>query len=149
MEITHPISYNTRVAREIKMFIEMIEDVYYYYEDVKWSTKSNFEIGFYFRNKKKKTEYFFGIWYDLWEHYGTPLCITFSYYGKAPNQWHDKLKKFIAVNFEEGLQVKDYEGYTCILFGYSYFKFDEGNDTIRLSDLYSKVTEYADALATD
>lgn len=149
MDITQPISYNGRVPRELKMFIEMIEDVSYDYEDVKWSNKSYYEIGFYHRNKKKKTEYFFGIWYDLWEQYGIPLSLTLSYDGKAPNQWHDKLKKYIQTNFDEGLQIKDYEGYTCILFEHSFFKFDKGDDSKSLSDLYYKVTEHADALASD
>ena len=148
METINPISYNTRIARELKMFIEMIDDVYSKFEDVKWSNKSELEIGFYYRNKKKKTEYFFGIWYDLWETYGMPLSFVLNYQGKAPIQWHDNLKKFIATNFEEGLAVKDYEGYTWILFEYSYFKFDQGNDIERLSELYYKVTEYADKLAT-
>jgi len=148
MDTTQPVSYNGRVAREIKMFVEMIEDVYSAYDDVKWSNKSHYEIGFYYQDKKKKTEYFFGIWYDLWEQYGIPLCITFNYNGKAPQQWHDKLKKFITNHYNEGLVIKDYEGYTCILFEYSFFKFDKGDDSSSLSDLYLKVTEYADAQAT-
>ena len=149
MEMIQPISYNGRVSRELKMFIEMIEDVFSEFADVKWSNKSNFEIGFYYRNKKKKTEYFFGIWYDLWEHYEIPLALTLWYYGKAPNQWHDRLKKYIRENFVKGLQIKDYEGYTCILFEYAFFKFDKGDDNKSLSDLYYKVTEQADILASD
>ncbi len=42
MDTTQPISYNGRVARELKMFIEMMEDVFNDYEDVKWSNKSYF-----------------------------------------------------------------------------------------------------------
>ena len=149
MKTEKPISFNPRVPRELKMFIEMTEDVYSIYEDVKWSNKSDLEIGFIYKNKKKTTEYFFGIWYDLWETYGIPLSITFSYTGKAPVEWHDKLKSFISKNMEEGIIVKDYEGWTCVLFDYSYFKFDKGNDAERLSKFYFLTTDYADSIATE
>jgi hypothetical protein len=147
MHITEPISYNGRVAREIKMFVEMIEEVYSLYE-VKWSNNSHVEIGFIYRNKSKRTNYFFGIWYDLWEQYGIPLCITLDYSGKAPNQWHDKVKKFVTENYNEGVLLKDYHGYTCILFEYSFFKFDKGDDIGNLSSLYDEVTKYAEEQAT-
>jgi hypothetical protein len=148
METTQPITFNNRVPREIKMFIDMIEEVFEGFEDVKWSNKSWYEIGFIYRNKKKKTEYFFGIWYDLWEQYGIPLSLCLSYSGKAPNQWHDKLFKYISENYSEGLFIKNYEGYTCILFNYSFFQFDKGDDVKALSDLFYDVTEQADSLAT-
>ena len=130
------------------MLVEIIEDVFPCVEEVKWSNKSQFEIGFNYRNKLKKTAYFFGIWYDLWEKYGIPLYITLDYGGKAPIQWHDKVKKFISDNYKEGLQEKDYEGFTCILFEHSFYQFDVGDDKEKLTKIFCEVTEYADAVAT-
>lgn len=124
----------------------MIEDVFSEYEDVKWSNNSQYEIGFYWKDRKKRTEYFFGIWYDLWEHYEIPLSITFKFDGKAPDQWHYKLQTFIKSKYKEGILVKHYDGYTCLLFDYSFFKFDKGNDIDSLSNVYYDTTEYAENL---
>jgi len=143
--LNQPASFNGRVPRELKMFIEMILGVYYQYQDVSWSKNSDYEIGFYYRNKLKGTECFFGIWYDLWEKFDIPLCMTLGYKGKAPIEWHHKLKKYIEVNYPHGIQIKMFEDYTCILFEYSFFKFDKGDDIETLSNLYYKMSEFADA----
>jgi hypothetical protein len=147
MEPTNkPITFNSRVPRELKMFIEMITDVFNEFEDVKWSNNSQFEIGFNYKNKKAGTEYFFGVWYDLWEHYEVPLAITFNYRGKAPVQWHDKLRSYIVAKNVEGIRVERFEEYTCILFEYNFFKFDGGDDIASLSAFYQEVTEYAEII---
>jgi hypothetical protein len=140
-----PFTFNTRVAKELKMFTEMISLVWEQF-DVKWSNNSHEEIGFYYRNKIRKTEYFFGIWYDLWEHYEIPLSITFKYTGKAPVQWHDKVKAYILSKNIEGIRVVNFEGYICILFEYNFFKFDSGDDIDRLSEVYCDFTEYAETI---
>ena len=141
-----PVSFNYRVPRELKMFVEMIEEIFLEYEDVKWSNNSSTEIGFYCRNKKLQTEYFFGIWYDLWEQFEIPLSITFKYSGVAPLQWHDKVKAYIISKNIKGVRVENFQGYTCILFEYDYFKFDSGDDVKTLSSLYYDVTEYAETI---
>lgn len=147
MHSTEPIIYNFRVPRELKMFLEMIEYVSGQFEGVKWSNKKMDEIGFIYKNKSKGTEYFFGIWFDLWEQYGKPLSLSLSYTGKAPNEWHEKIKKFVVDNYSSGIQIKNFENWTCVLFEHSFFQFDKGDDNEKLSEFYYKVTEYADSIA--
>lgn len=146
MKPQEPIIYNFRIPRELKMFLEMIEYVSERFEDVKWSNKKMDEIGFIYKNKSKGTEYFFGIWFDLWEQYGIPLGLSLSYSGKAPNEWHKKVKNFILANYSSGIQIRNFENFTCILFEHSFFHFDNGDDNEKLTELYYKVTEYADSI---
>lgn len=141
-----PITFNTRVPREIKMFIEMITHVYSEFEDIKWSRKSEIEFGFTYRNKGKGTEYFFGIWYDLWEQFGVPLSLCLSYAGTSNSDWYNKMKKYISSNYNNGIILKEFDGWICILFDYSFFKFDSGDDISTLVELYYDITEYGEYL---
>ncbi|MBL7754974.1 MAG: hypothetical protein JNM44_10905, partial [Chitinophagaceae bacterium] len=117
------------------------------FENLKWSRYSESEIGFYYRHKEKKTKYFFGIWYDLWEKYEIPLSLCLSKSGNGASDWNIKLRKYISENYNDGIVIKEYDGWTCILFEYSFFKFDSGDDSKALSDMFYYVTEYADQIA--
>lgn len=148
METTQPLTFNIRIPKEIKMFVEMIEEVYNEIENAEWSKRSDIEIGFIEKNKQKKTEHFFGIWYDLWEQFGFPLGLCLKYRGKAPTEWHEKLRTYISKRYTVGISLKQYESWTCVLFNYSFFEFDKGDDIKKLTSLYLDITKHADALAT-
>lgn len=125
----------------------MILGVYQHYEDLKWSNLSDSEIGFYHKDKKTRCEFFFGIWYDLWEHYEIPLCMTFAYDGHAPLEWHNRVKAKIRLSKTPGIRIESYQDFTCILFEYEYFKFDDGDDINRLSILYNELVDYGISIA--
>lgn len=40
METTQPLTFNIRSPKEIKMFVEMIEEVYYEIENAEWFLKT-------------------------------------------------------------------------------------------------------------
>ena len=131
-----PYSFNPRVPRELKMFTEMIVELFQSYEGLKWSRDSNEEIGFYYKEKPIKCDVFFGIWYDLWEQFGIPLSIVVNYYDTAPIEFHNKLKSYIISKKIEGGRVEYFGDFTCLLFDYPFFEFDRGDDIKRLSILF-------------
>lgn len=147
MPDSKPVIYSSRAATEFQFYIEIIEDVFEMMESGKISRHYTEEIGFYFRDKAKKTEYFFGIWYDLWRYTEVPLALTFRYFGKAPNQWHYRVQKYLRDNTEQGLKVVEYEDHTCLIFDASFFKFDDEDFIEKTATAIEKFTLHSDSIA--
>src|SRR5439155_26493340 len=102
-EKSQPISYNKQTPKEILMFTELIVDVYCMFKKASWSSNSQAEIGFPLKDKISKSSIFFGIWYEAWESFGIPICITLDYMGKAVTDKYNDIKKAIENKGEKGL----------------------------------------------
>lgn len=137
-EKNDPLSYNKKTPQEVLMFIELIVDVFNMFKKVTWSNNSHCEIGFLFKDKITKSNIFFGIWYEAWESFGIPICITLNYTGKAKTDKITEIKKFIESKSEKGLIFKsDYNDYALILFQHEFYNFK--NDAERLYNLLNEL----------
>lgn len=134
--MSNPYIFNPKAAREFSVFSEIIVSVFQEFEDVTWSSRRSEELGFYFKDNPNKVKYFFGVWYDLWEYYGTPLSLVIDYWGKAPIQWHERLKLYLENTVGEHVQIVNYDGFTCLLFNYEYFEFEKNTHIDRLISLF-------------
>ena len=137
-----PISYNKRTPREIMMFTEFICEVYSEIEKPKWSNDSHAEIGFYEKNKTTGSNIFFGIWYEAWEFFGIPLCITLDYGGNSVTDKYNQIRKHIESKNEAGLYYKEFQDFALILFDHEFFNFK--NDTDRLVTMYTELRNLVD-----
>jgi hypothetical protein len=134
-----PISYNKQTPREIMMFTEMIAEVYSKIKNPTWSNMSNIEIGFSVRDTVSKSNLFLGIWYEAWEAFGIPLCMTLDYGGKAVSTKYNEIKRHLDNKNQKGLIFKnDYQEFALILFEHEYFNFI--NDEERLAILFNEMT---------
>jgi hypothetical protein len=132
-----PISYNKQTPRELMMFTELIVDVWSELNKANWSNQSAIEIGFSLSNKITKSNIFFGIWFEAWESFEIPLCITIDFAGiDQQEKW--KLCKKILEKFKGGLKlVSDYQNYTLILIEHDFFNFKD--DEKRLAKLFKEL----------
>ena len=137
-KMTQPISYNKRTPTEIMMFVDLIVEIFHEAKKATWSNNSQREIGFSVIDKRTKSNIFLGIWYESWESFGIPLCITLDFAGKAATDKYNKIKKVLENKQEKGLLFKeDYQGFALILFKHEYFNFK--NDEVRLLTLFNEL----------
>jgi hypothetical protein len=133
-----PLSYNKRTPEEIMMFTEMIENVYYLFDNARWSNNTHAEIGFYVKDKLSKTTLFFGIWFEAWKSYGIPMSIVIDYYGKDVTSRMKDIKQLIDNKTDKGLLFyPDYHSYGLILFEHIYYNFTD--DETRIFQLLNQV----------
>lgn len=118
-----PTIFDNRTAIGFESFIDKIVDVYAEFgsKKVKWSNRSDLEIGFYIKDKKTKTSIFFGTWYSSWSHFGMPLCIAISYDGVMKYEKYLKLVKSVKNKFPSKVLVKEFENHSILLFEETFF----------------------------
>jgi len=134
-----PKLYNSDIPRELSVMTELIVDVYNYFDNLSWSNSSFEEIGFYEKDKKTKSQIFFGIWYEAWEHFGCPLCLTVLDKSHAPIEKYVSLQKRINEKQMGGLRVSiDFQGYAIIIFDHDFLNWE--NDAERIADLFEEIS---------
>ena len=112
---------------QLDMLCQMIDECY---EEAKglnlpvsWTKDKHFnEYGFYLKTVDKSHELFLGLWYDLWETKGLPLCITFSSTKAGMNSKLEKFNTYINKELiNEGYHL-NYENYLLLAFNKEYFE---------------------------
>ncbi|MGG9963078.1 hypothetical protein [Ferruginibacter sp. SUN106] len=135
-----PALYSKQIGHELIILTDFITDVYNEFEKLSWSNNSQFEIGFFEKDMITKSSVFFGIWYELWNHFEIPLSIVINYKGKAPVEKHQSIKRYIESKKIKGIIFKDYSNFAVILFDYDFFNYE--NDVERTTRLFEEITQF-------
>ena len=111
MEVDFSALYNREIASAISLLQELIIDVNNELMDsnikTKWDRVGDIN-GYYFNivnPKEKRDEISFGIWNDLWEDAGSPLCLTFQMKEFSSSEVFKTVSEFIELNNIENTQV--------------------------------------------
>lgn len=77
--------FGKNFPRELELLCTYIDDTFKFFKKyqytVKWTTlgKDLSEYGFYMHNSDKTADVFIGLWWDLWEDNGYPLCLSLNW----------------------------------------------------------------------
>jgi hypothetical protein len=135
-----PLLFSSLAGRELNYFSEIIYDTFIELEPMRWTTKTG-EIGFYEKDKKNKREAFFGMWFEVWEKYGLPFCLSIDVPLNERSAKYPLIQKYVVASTDKGLKYIEYDGYAIVLFEWKYFNHD--NDAERLVKLFIELSTLA------
>ncbi|MBU3677187.1 MAG: hypothetical protein FGM54_08435 [Chitinophagaceae bacterium] len=138
------IIFDKRAGIIYSSLAQIVLDVYNEFDrkEVKWPNHGHVEIGFYIKDKNSKTSIFFGVWYDVWAQFGTPLCIAIFYDGNMYIEKHLKFIKFIESKLSKSSIVKEYDNHSVLLLEETFFNTE--NEVHEIYKLLMDLKEFYD-----
>ena len=140
------VLFRKEIPGGMKQMISIIENVFKIckrpesYKKPIFSTQKFVEFGFYLESPQTKSRLFYGIWYDAWEYFETPIVITFQYYGKAPVNKLSQVKEWVEKKDIKGVSYKEFENYGIIVFQEIFFDFE--SDAKRMYTLLNDLNAF-------